>query len=133
MNVKRLLLAAGAVYVCYEILNLLIHMVVMGPQYMEMKDVWRTNMMDIMWVMYITNFIMSFFFVYIFAKGYEDKGLGEGLRYGLIMAGFTAPAASMSQYVLYNVPLAVALQWIVYQGLQITVCGLVASLVYKKN
>ncbi len=87
MNVKRFLLASLAVFVSMQILDFLIHMVLLSEEYQYTASIWRADMMDTFWIMYLTGALFSLIFVFIFAKGYQGKGILEGIRYGLLMGG----------------------------------------------
>lgn len=131
MNPKRFLLASIAVFVVFSALNMVIHGPILSASYEATMDIWRPDMMDLMWIMYITTALFSLLFVFIFIKGYENKGLMEGLRYGLLI-GLIMSVMGFNQYPIYPVPFMMALQWFIYGTIQITLCGMAASLVYKK-
>ena len=79
---KKVLIGFLAVFVTLEILDMIIHGVILMKTYEGMQNVWRVDMMNKMWVMHIMKIVVAFFFTYIFSKGYEGKGIMEGLRYG---------------------------------------------------
>ncbi len=131
MNFKRFLLASIAVFVVYSALNMVIHGPILGASYEATASIWRPDMMDLMWIMYITTGLFSLLFVFIFTKGYEKKGVMEGLRYGLLV-GLLLSVMAFNQYPVYPVPFMMALQWFIYGTIQITLCGVATALVYKK-
>jgi hypothetical protein len=110
---------------------MLVHNVLLGPVYESIKSVWREDMMDIMWIMYIADFIFSFFFVYIFTFGYKGRGFMEGIRYGLFVGGLMIIPGMLNQYTVYNLPFSLIIQWIIYGVIQTTIIGVVVSLIYK--
>ncbi|MBU1076041.1 MAG: hypothetical protein KKH98_02025 [Spirochaetes bacterium] len=130
MNTKRFILASFIVFILYQALDFLIHGVILGSQYMAIQNVWRPDMQKMMWIMWITTCAFSFLFVYIFSKGYEGKGIMEGVRFGLV-AGLLIQVLNFNGYVIYPIPLQLAIQWFVFGTIQITILGLVAGLIYK--
>lgn len=84
-----------------------------------------------MWIMYITSFIFAVLFVYIFTKGYENAGIAEGVRYGLIVGLLMNVVGMFNQYAIYPVPFNLVLQWFVYGMIQFIIYGIVAALIYK--
>jgi len=46
--------------VILEVLDFLIHGVILAPAYAATKDIWRSDMMDKMWIMYIVTIVVSF-------------------------------------------------------------------------
>jgi len=101
MNWKKLLFSFIGVIVVMEVLSYIIHGLILGSTYMGMTGVWRENMESMMWVMYLGDLVFAFFFVWIFAKGYEGKGLMEGVRYGLTIAGLVVIMGNLAQYAAY--------------------------------
>ncbi len=132
MNVKRFIWASLAVFAAFQIVDFPIHSFILGPFYQSLQNLWRQDMMSIMWVMLLAYLAMSFLFVYIFTKNYESKGLGEGLRFGLVIGLFYQIPHILGQYVAYPIPLALALIWLVVGIVEFMVMGIVAALVYKK-
>ena len=131
MNKKRFVLASIAVFVVFEILDWIIHSKILSRTYMNLQHLWRPDMMDKMWIMYITAFIFSFLFVYIFTKGYEGKGAAEGIRYGLIIGLLMLVVGMFNQYAVYPIPLNLTIQWFIYGLIQFIIVGIVAALIYR--
>jgi len=111
MNCKRFIIASLAVFVC-------------------LMHVWRSDMMEKMWIMHVLGFIISFIFVFVFYKGYENKGIGEGLRFGLII-GLLMNVAMLNQYPIYPISYKLALGWFVFGMIEFVVAGIVAAAIYK--
>jgi hypothetical protein len=131
MNWKKFFLAAISVFITYEILDWIIHSLILGSKYMEIQHLWRPDMMDKMWIMYVTAFIFSFLFIFIFTKGYEGKGVAEGARYGLYIGLLMNIVGIFNQYAMYPIPLGLTLQWFFYGMIQFIIIGIVAASVYK--
>lgn len=131
MNVKRYLLSVLAVFVSIIVLDFIIHSVILMGAYVAVKDLWRPDMMSYMWIMYVKELVLSFLFVYVFAKGYEGKGILEGVRYGLIIGVMVDGLGSFAQYMIYPLPINLVIQWSVYGIIQYTIVGIVAALIYR--
>ena len=131
MNTKKFLLASLAVFVTIQVLDFVIHGLILGSTYTSLESIWRPDMADTMWVMYVTGIVFSLLFVYIFAKGYEGKGITEGLKYGFIMGIFVHFVGSFNQFAVYPVPYGLTWQWVIFGTIEITIAGLVAALIYK--
>jgi len=113
MNVKKYILAVLAVFVVFELLDFIIHSVILADAYESLQGVWRQNMMNYMWVMYVTALIWSVFFVYIFTKGYQNRGWLEGLRYGLLIGLLMLVMGMFNQWGVYPLPIGLVVQWFV--------------------
>ncbi len=133
MNTKRLLMSFVATYIVYQILGYLVHEVWLADTYESLAAVWRpaAEMDAKMWVFFVTSAFFCFFFCYIFARGYENRGLGEGIRYGVIITLFYTLPVAYDSYVIYPIPYSLVLQWL-FSGLVVSVIlGIVAAMVYK--
>jgi hypothetical protein len=131
MNVKKYLLASLAVFVVFEALDVIIHTFILGGMYRATAGLWRPDMAQMMWIMLLTTAALSLLFVYIFAKGYEGKGLMEGVRFGLVIGLLLSGVGAFNQYVVYPVPLTLVLWWVVFGVIEFIAAGLVAALVYR--
>ena len=132
MNVKKYIIASIAVYIVLMILDFIIHGVILADTYMTMEGVWRTDMESFMWIMWVTSLVFSFGFVFIFTKGFEGKGMAEGIRYGLIMGIFVMFIGMFNQYATYPISLSLAIQWFIYGLIELMIAGAVTALIYKK-
>lgn len=135
MSTKKFILAFIIVFVLLEVTGFLIHGVLLSSTYMSegIKEAFRTEeeMMGKMWIMYLTDLIWSFFFVFFFVKGYENKGIMEGIRFGFYIGIFVSLVFSYQLYVLIPVPYYLALQWFIYGMIQCIILGAAAALIYK--
>lgn len=135
-NLKRFALAAVAVFVAFKILDFLIHGVLLMSSYESLNDsgLWREDMMSKMWIMYITAFIFSLIFVYLFhffSRGHSASGIKLGFYYGLIVGLLMMVVGMFNQYVVYNVPLDLTWQWFIYGMIQMIIIGIIVAILYK--
>ena len=132
MDVKRFVLGCVAVYVASQVLGFVIHQVFLGETYASLANVWRpeAEMMAKMWMMYVTGAIWTVLFCYIFTRGYEGKGVGEGLRYGLLIGIFWIPFAYES-HVIYPVPIGLAHIWAVTTIVSCMIYGMIFAAIYR--
>jgi hypothetical protein len=131
MNIKRFFLAVLAVLAAIMVTNIIIHSFILMDTYTSLKQIWRPDMMDLMWIMYITDAILSFLFVYIFVKGYENRGVLEGIRYGLIMGLLLDGLGAFGQFMVYPIPLSLAAQWFFYGMVRFVILGVIVALIYR--
>ncbi len=132
MNSKRFILASIAVFILIQAIDWLVHGVIMSGWYAEIAGLWRADMMDLMWVMVLGSLFFSFMFVLIFIKGYEGKGIMEGIRYGLYVGLLIMVSGSLGQYAMYPIPLAMALTWLAYGIIEMIIAGAAAAAIYRK-
>jgi hypothetical protein len=131
MNIKRFAIASVVLFILWQITGYIIHEVILGSTYEALKSVFRPDMNEKMWMFMPMQAVVTLLFVYIFIKGYENKGLMEGVRYGIIIALFMGIPSSFSQYVLYPFPFSLALQWFLYGVVEYILAGILVSVIYK--
>ncbi len=135
MNIKRFVSALIVVFVLFEITNYLVHGVILASTYQSegVRSVFRPDMMSNMWIIWLTDLIWCFFFVFFFVKGYENKGVMEGLRYGFYMGLFFSLVVAYQGYAIHPIPYSLAFQWFIYGLIQSLILGCTSSLIYKKS
>src|SRR5689334_5967239 len=103
---KKLLVGFIAVYVGMIITNLVIHAGLLASTYHgdEMMRLMRPEADAKTWIYFVTALVVSFFFTLIFSKGYEGKGMGEGLRYGLYVGLLMSVPMAYDSYASYPIP-----------------------------
>lgn len=137
MNTKKLLLTVLIVFVLLEVLNFLIHGVLLDSTYKmeEVQAAFRpeAEINSNMWIVLFTDLVWAFFFVFFFAKGYEGKGIMEGLRFGFYIGLFWGLVSSYQTYAFAPIPYSLAFQWFIYSMIVSLILGVVAALVYKPD
>ncbi len=133
MNTKRFIITGIVVFIVYEILSYITHMVILKGAYEATSSLWRPTdeINSMMWITLIGGLVWSFFLVYIFTKGYEAKGWIEGLRFGLIIGLFITIPSSLMWYYVLPIPFSLAVYWFIYETIAIIICGIVTALIYK--
>jgi len=131
MNGKKFVVASIAVFVTFEILDAIVHGKILAPTYESLASVWRPDMMSKMGLMHIGTVIFSFLFTYVFIKGYENKGIAEGVRYGLLIGIFFNLPYALNSYVIYPLPSSLCVKWFVFGMIEFVIAGIVAAGLYK--
>jgi len=131
MNLKRFLLAAVGVFVVGRVLDYLIHWVLLRTDYEATQQLWRTEAEMKTGLLLIVGAITALLFVYIFTKGYEGRGLLEGVRYGLIIGLFVSIPMAYNSYAVMPIPYSLALEWFLYGLAEYIILGIVAAALYR--
>lgn len=121
------------VFVAMEIMMFLIHGVLLSSAYQASQSVWRPDMMSLMWIYHVLAIIGAFFFTFIFSKGYEGKGMAEGVRYGLYIGIWMSTGMAYGSYAMINIPYSLALQWFIYGVVEYVIYGVLLALVFGKQ
>lgn len=132
---NRFWMAFAAVYVVFHALGFALHGVYLADTYKSLASIWRpeAEMQAKMWIMFVNSAVYLFLFCYIFTRGYENKGVMEGVRYGALMGVFVSVMSAFDSYVIYPVPQDLATTWFVSGVAIYIVLGAILALIYKKT
>jgi hypothetical protein len=131
MNWSKFLISFIVIYVVGAVLNYLIHGVLFMDTYTALSSIWRPDMDRLMWVQFVTPIFFCFFFIYIFVRGYQGRGIMEGVRYALIIWGFVSIPTTYGQYMIYPLPYSLVWKWLLSDLLVLVVSGILVALIYK--
>lgn len=135
MNTKRLMIAMIVVFVALVVLELLFHGVILASIYKEQPpELWRSEaeMNKYMWLLYPGYAVLAVLFCYIYTKGYEGKdGIGEGLRYGLIIGLLMQVPRAFGTYATMPYPGNLVVYWLIGGLIESLILGLLVGAIYK--
>jgi hypothetical protein len=133
INIKSAALAAIAVFFFIVFAEWVIHGNLLKGLYNETGSLWRTDeQMKTMGIwMFIGYFLMAKYFTFIFARGCENGGIGEGFRFGILMGLFSAGGAFM-WYVVLPISQTLLWSWVADSMFLSIGSGLIAGAIYKK-
>jgi len=132
---KKVIPGFIAVYIVMSLLNFLIHNTILRDTYMTLVQtgLMRGEAAGTMWIYFVTALVVSFFFSLIFSKGYEGKGVGEGLRFGLYTGLLMATPFAYDTYASMTIPYHLALQWFLYTTIEYVILGVIVASVFGKS
>ena len=130
---KKFWIGFVVVFVAMEIMMFLIHGVLLKSAYEATQSLWRPDMMSLMWIYHVLALIGAFFLTLVFSKGYEGKGLAEGVRYGLYIGIWMSAGMAYGSYAMINIPYSLALQWFLYGVIEYVIYGVLLSVVFGKQ
>lgn len=129
----RFWLSVLVVFVTYMIIDFILHMQVLSGAYEATQHLWRpeAEMNSMMWIMWLGTLVFSFFFVFLFSKGYEGKGCGEGLRFGLYIGLMFSVPMALGMYGSMPITGWLAGAWLIGGVVESAIAGAILSKVYK--
>jgi hypothetical protein len=130
---KKILIGFVITFVLLEVLDILVHGVILMSAYQATQNVWRPDMMQKMWILHIVKLVVAFLITFIFSKGYEGKGIMEGLRYGFYIGVLMSIGMAYGTYAMVAIPYSLALQWFIYGVVEYTIVGVALALVFGKK
>ncbi len=133
MNVQRYLIGSIVVFIFIFLAEWIFHGLIMNSFYDQAKQLMRPETGSaacIIW-MIIGFLLMAFGFCFIFTKGYENKGIGEGIRFGLYVAITFSVSASLIGYSVYPYPVSWVIGWIIGEPIIAIISGILIAAIYK--
>ena len=133
MNNKTFWIGFVVVYVVMQALGFVIHEMMMGDTYEKLASIFRpeAEMQDMMWMMLVSSAVTMYMFCYIFTRGYEGKGIIEGVRYGVLVSFLMAGALAVDVHVIFPLPADVASIWLVSGFVSFMIAGAIFAAIYK--
>lgn len=129
---KKFWMTFAAVFVASFICDFVVYFLILGSAFNSLP-LWRPDKESLMWIYHVITLVGSFFFTFIFTKGYEGKGIAEGIRYGLYTGIWLSTGMAYGTYAMVAIPYGLTLEWFFLGVLSYIVMGVVASLVYGRK
>ena len=139
MNLKKLSAAIVVSFIILMASGFLIHGVWLAPVYKQMRASGmnfrpEADMMHKMWLIWVSDLLYSFLFVYVYARGAENKPwVGQGMRFGIIATLFTVVPNTLNDYLVYNITYTLAVKWMISGLAVLMVMGVVVAAICKKT
>lgn len=132
MNTTKYSLASVAAGVFFFVYGFVVHAMLLSgfydanvpPTFMRPDDT------PLIWAIGLSCILQGFALGYIFLQNFENKGIGEGVRFGFLIALFWA-AAQLLAYGVQPVPFNAVLVSAIADGIGYVGLGAVFALVYK--
>jgi hypothetical protein len=130
---KKLLIGFVIVYVLFAALDWVVNNVLLMPLYASVSHLFRPNEEMKLWVIFVSYIFLAFFFTLIFSKGYEGKGVMEGVRYGFYVALMMVLPYSYMSFAVMPIPYSLAFQGFLYGTVEMVICGIALALIFGKK
>jgi hypothetical protein len=130
---KKFLISWVVIFVLWMVGGIVVHGVLLDPDYQAMgtmrPDAEQQSMMGLM---FLAHAILAAGFVWIYARGVENKPwLGQGLRFGFAVACIAVIPVYLIYYVVLPTPGAVAVKQIVFDTILTLILGAVVAFLYR--
>jgi hypothetical protein len=130
MPMRKIIAAMVLSFIVLMAGRYLIHEVWLSSDYRASSDVFRIpqEVMRRFWIFPLSALSMAVAAVLIYVRGVEAKPwLGQGIRFGILIALLTALPQSLAEYAVYAIHHQLAVKWIFGEGLLTVVLGLVIA------
>ena len=132
---KNFLISWAVVFVVWMVGSFVVHGVLLNELYATLPNLYRseTDTQALSYLVLIAHLIMAGSFVWIYQRGAEDKPwLAQGLRFGLAVALLAAVPTYIMYYVVQPMPLNLAVQQAIGDGLLLLILGMVAAFLHRR-
>lgn len=132
---KNFLISWGVVFVVWMVGSFVVHGVLLNELYATLPNLYRseTDTQALSYLVLIAHLIMAGSFVWIYQRGAEDKPwIAQGLRFGLAVALLAAVPTYIMYYVVQPMPLNLAVQQAIGDGLLLLILGMVAAFLHRR-
>ena len=130
--VKKVLLAAIAVFVVWEALDVVIHGMILAPTYASLPQLLRPQAEMKMGVMFAAVFIGALAFTALYAYFVRPKALGTAVRFGLVWGIGVGISMGYGTYATMPIPYSMALTWFLGTVVQACIAGALVGLIVKE-
>lgn len=130
---KKFLIAWIVIFVLWMIGGFVVHGTLLSADYQAMGNMRpEAEQQAMMGVMLLAHAILAGGFVWVYARGVENKPwLGQGLRFGLAIACIAVIPVYLIYYVVLPTPSAVAAKQIVFDTILTLILGGVVAWLYR--
>jgi hypothetical protein len=129
---KRVLLAGIAVFVAWEILDFVIHNVLLKSTYAATAELWRPEAEMKLGVMVVVVLIAAFCFSGIYGCLVSPKSPAAGLKLGLLYGIAVGVGMGYGMYSVVPIPYYLALSWFLATVVETVVAGLLVGLIIRE-
>lgn len=132
LNMPRYLLCVVAGFIALSVLEYVFHMIILAEHYQATASLWRPpeEMMGYSSWSAIVMLGFSAVLAFIFTRNYEDGGIPEGIRFG-VMIGLLLGIPFFGMYAVMPIPIELAGAWFAGIVVEMTLVGILFSLLYK--
>ena len=129
---KRIVLAVVAVFIAWSALDFVMHGLVLASSYEATARLWRPMNEMKMGVLYLAVLINALAFVCIYALLVAEKGIGSGVKYGLLFGLGTGFSMGFGTYSFMPIPLYMAVAWFIGTLVETLVGGIIVGSIIRK-
>ena len=129
---KRIVLGILAVFVTWQVLDFVIHGVLLKSTYQATASLWRPEAEMKMGLMMLVGLVAAVCFVCLYAWLVRPKSWAAGLSYGLIFGVATGVSMGYGTYSVMPLPQSLPLAWCVGSIVETAIAGLLVGWIVKE-
>lgn len=129
---KRIVLAIIAVFVAWQVLDMVMHGVLLMHIYRETASLWRPVLEMNLGLKAVVGMVSAVCFVLLYAWLVRPKSWAAGLAYGLIFGVGTGFAMGFGTYSVMPIPKSLAVAWLAGTVVESAIAGLLTGWIVKE-
>ena len=132
MNIKRFILSFIAVFIFIFFFDHLLHGVLLDKIYKETASLWRPEkeICQLFHWLVVGQLTLALLLCIIFIKGYQNRGILEGVRFGILM-GLLFVGPSLIHYAVSPLPMKLVFAWNIGHIVEFVGAGVILTLIYR--
>jgi len=133
---KKFAIAWVCIFVVWMVGDFVVHGVLLHDDYARLPNLFRpeSDAQQYFPLMILAHVIMAGAFAWIYARGVEAKPwLGQGIRFGVVMALLMAVPSYTIYYVVQPMPGASVIKQMLFESVLLLVLGAVAAFLYRNE
>lgn len=130
---KRIVLAVVAVFVAWQVMDFLLHAVLLQSTYAATAELWRPMPEMKMGLMRLVCLVSAVCFVCLYAWLVRPKSWAAGLSYGLIFGVGAGVSMGFGTFCVMPIPQNLAMAWFIGTIVEAAVAGLLVGWIVKET
>lgn len=133
---KKFAIAWLAIFIAWMVGSFIVHGVLLHDDYAKLPNLFRpeADARRYFPLMILAHVILAGAFVWVYSRGVEAKPwLGQGIRFGFVIALLTVVPTYVIYYVVQPMPGVHVVKQIVFDGVLLLVLGAVVAYLYRNE
>lgn len=130
---KKFWISVGITFVLLGIMEPLVNVFILGSDWelLLLQSVTRAEYKFL--VFYVVYLFMAFGLTFIYSKGHEGSGVGEGIRFGFYISLISFLPIAYFTYALFPITYSLTLKWYLSGLVELIIIGIVLNKLYSKT
>jgi uncharacterized membrane protein YhfC len=130
---KRIILGIVAVFVAWQVLDIILHGVILASTYKATAELWRPMPEMKMGLMKLVCLVSAACFVCLYAWLVRPKSWAAGLSYGLVFGVATGIGMGFGTFCVMPIPQSLAMAWFIGTIVETAAAGLLVGWIVKET
>lgn len=130
--IKKVLIATVAIFVTWEILDFVIHGMILQSTYAAQPELWRSQEEMKMGVMMIVVLVTALCFSYLYGAFVSNKSMATAIKFSLVWGVAAGLSMGYGSYAVMPVPYYMAITWFLGTVVEAVVAGAILGVIIKE-